>query len=81
MERVIYYQLLSYLRRHNLIKRAQHGFLLSGRSTFIGLSKRLTLTINNKLINNNNKLINNMAYIDFAKTCDSVCHDKLFHKL
>jgi ribonuclease P/MRP protein subunit RPP40 len=76
MERVINMDLLSYLRLHKIIDRRQHGFL-AGRSTTTNLLERLndwTVTIRDK----KSVLV---AYIDFAKALDTVCHRKLLSKL
>ena len=76
MERVISAEILQYCKRHGLISEQQHGFL----------SKRSTVT--NLLSGHNDwaSAISNrhsvaVAYIDFQKAFDSVCHKKLFTRL
>ena len=76
MERVVVSDILSYLRHHGIISKQQHGFL-SGRSTTSNLQETfndwtLTLTHKNSIP---------VANIDFAKALDTVCHNKLQHKL
>jgi len=76
MERVISAEILQYCKRYGLISDQQHVFL-SKRSTVTNLlsghndwtnaiSKRHTVAV---------------AYIDFQKAFDSVCHKKLFTRL
>ena len=76
MERVIADQMLNYLRAHNLISKHQHGFM-SRHSTVSNLLESVndwTLALNN------NKGVA-IAYIDYAKAFDVVCHSKLLLKL
>ena len=76
MERVMVYDMLIYLRHHNLISKQQHGFL-SARSTTSNLLESIsdwTLALND------NKSVA-VANIDFAKAFDSVCTSKLIYKL
>jgi len=55
---------------------AQHGFL-EGHSTCTNLIE----SINDWTININNKNYTRVAYIDFDKAFDTVCHHKLLNKL
>jgi hypothetical protein len=76
MEPVITMDLLSYLRLHKIIDRRQHGFF-AGCSTTTNLLESLndwTVAIRDK----KSVLV---AYKDFAKALDTVCHRKLFSKL
>ena len=76
MERLIVTNLLSYLSMHKLISNEQHGFL-SRRSTATNLLESL----NDWSLNIENGKCQKVAYIDFAKAFDSVCHSKLITKL
>ena len=76
MERVVLLDLLLYCRTHKLISKQQHGFL----------SKRSTVTNILSCLNDWTCTLTNresvaVAYIDFQKAFDSVCHSKLFSKL
>ena len=76
MERVIVQEMLNYLRSNNLISKQQHGFI----------SKRFTVTNMLESLNDWSIAVENgksqmVAYIDFAKAFDSVCHAKLLVKL
>ena len=76
MERVICADLLAYLRHYGVINKHQHGFL-AGKSTTTNLLECLndwTLAIKNK-----HSVA--VAYIDYSKAFDSVCHSKLLTKL
>ena len=76
MERIISADILTYLHMHKLISKQQHGFLAK-RSTCTNLLEALndwTLAIKNK-----KSII--VAYIDYQKAFDTVCHSKLFTKL
>ena len=76
MERVISAEILQYCKRYGLISEQQHGFL-SKRSTVTNL-----LSGHNdwtSAISNHNSVA--VAYIDFMKAFDSVCHKKLFTRL
>jgi len=68
--------MLYYLLQSNLISRHYHGFL----------SRHLTCTQLLECVNDWTMAINNLhcvdvAYIDFSKAFDSVCHSKLIYKL
>jgi len=76
MERAIVVDLLSYLRSNNLISKQQHGFI-SKRSTTTNLIE----SINDWSLSIENGLHQTIAYVDFAKAFDSVCHSKLIQKL
>jgi len=76
MERVIADQMLSYLRVHNLITKHQHGFM-SRHSTISNLLE----SVNDWTLALNNSKGIAIAYIDYAKAFDVVCHSKLLSKL
>ena len=61
---------------NDLISKQQHGFL-SGRNT----STNLLESLNDWTLNIENKVGQRVAYIDFTKAFDSVCHSKLIAKL
>ena len=68
--------MLIYLKTNHIITRQQHGFL-ARRSTTSNILDSLndwTLAINNK-----NSVT--VAYVDYSKAFDVVCHSKLMHKL
>ncbi len=68
--------LLSYLYRNNLINPSQHGFLKRHSS-----STNLLESLNDwSLAIDSSKRVG-VAYIDFSRAFDSVCHSKLLHKL
>jgi len=68
-------EMLNYLRRNNLISKQQHGFI-SKRSTVTNMLQSL----NDWSIAVENGKSQIVAYIDFAKAFDSVCHAKLLVK-
>jgi len=76
MERVIVINLLNYLSLHKLISKEQHGFL-SRRST----TSNLLESPNDWSLCVENAKRQQVAYIDFAKAFDSVCHNELIAKL
>lgn len=76
MERVISTELINYLQQHHLITKQQHGFLTK-RST----STNLIESLNDWTLNIEKRNHQSVAYIDFAKAFDSVCHKKLLIKL
>ena len=69
MERVISVQMISFLLQNNVINTAQHGFLrgLSTTSNLLETFIDWTLAIQGQ-----NSIT--VAYIDFAKTFDTVSH-------
>ena len=76
MERVIVSNMLDYCKKYKLITNQQHGFL----------SKRSTVTNLLYCLNDWTCAIMNrhsvaVAYIDFQKAFDSVCHNKLLVRL
>jgi Reverse transcriptase (RNA-dependent DNA polymerase)/Endonuclease-reverse transcriptase len=76
MERVIVQQVFQYLKDHNLLHAAQHGFI-KGRSTCTNLLESLndwTLSLECK-----RRVV--VAYVDFSKAFDTVCHEKLLYRL
>ena len=76
MERVISTDSINYIRNHRLITKDQHGFLTK-KSTATDLLESLNDWTPNIEKNNHQSV----AYIDFAKAFDSVCHNKLLLKL
>jgi len=76
MERMISVELINYLQQHHLITKQQHGFLAK-RST----STNLIESLNDWTMSIEKKHCQSVAYIDFAKAFDSVCHKKLLNKL
>ena len=76
MERVIVQDVSSHLRDCGLISKAQHGFIKS-RST----TTNLLDSVNDWTLNFSSHTATDVAYIDFAKAFDKVCHTKLMHKL
>ena len=76
MERIISAELLHYLRQNRLITKDQHGFLTK-KST----STSLMESLNDWTLNIEKKNHQSVAYIDFAKAFDGVCHNKLLLKL
>jgi len=77
MERVLVLDLIrpTYLQSNNVINKQQHGFLKK-RCTATNL-----LSLNDWTLNIENGRRQAVAYIDFAKAFDSVCHDKLLAKM
>jgi len=69
MESVIKQKMLDYLLHNNLISRHQHGFL------------SIILHVHSCLNAIHNSYSVDVAYIDFCKAFDSVCHSKLLRKL
>jgi ribonuclease P/MRP protein subunit RPP40 len=76
MERVIYADIVAYLRQHNAISKQQHAFL-SRRSTCTNLIE----TINDWTLAIKNKKTVAVAYIDYSRAFDTVSHKKLLTKL
>jgi hypothetical protein len=76
MERIIVRDMLFYLMSHKLISKQQHGFLCRKSTT-----TNLLETLNDWSLAINQKKGVAAAYIDYAKAFDTVCHDKLCHKL
>ena len=76
MERIIADAMLKYFSKHKLISNAQHGFL-TRRSAVTNLIESL----NDWTIGINHKHLTDVIYVDYAKAFDSVCHNKLLHKL
>ncbi len=76
MEKIIKFHLLKFLSTNKLITSHQHGFL-SRRST----CTQLLETKNDwERFLEDNKVVD-VAYLDFRKAFDVVCHSKLFAKL
>ena len=76
MERVVATRVLDYLRMQKLISKHQHGFL-SRQSTVSNLLESVsdwTLALNN----GQSVMV---AYVDYAKSFDVVCDNKLLSKL
>ena len=68
--------MLDYLLSNKLLNSNQHGFL-SKRSTLTNLLE----SISDWTISLENRFANRVAYIDFSRAFDTVCHPKLLHKL
>jgi len=76
MERCIVIDMSSYLLSRNLISKQQHGFLKRKSTT-----TNLLESFNDWSVNIEGLTSQMIAYIDFAKAFDSVCHSKLLYKL
>jgi len=76
MERVIANEVSGYFLQHGLISKQQYGFL-TGRSTVTNLVE----TLNDWTLAVNTTQCVTVAYIDYKKAFDSVCHNKLLIKL
>jgi len=76
MERIIVCDMLVYCKKNKLISPEQHGFL-SKRSTVTNLLECLNDWCC-ALANRESVVV---AYLDFQKAFDSVCHTKLFSRL
>ena len=76
MERVIVLDMLHYCRQQGLISKQQHGFL-ARKSTVTNMLS----CMNDWTCVLMNKTSVAVAYIDFHKAFDSVCHAKVFCKL
>jgi len=76
MDRVVATRVLDCLRMHKLTSKHQHGFL-SRHST---VSNLLESVSDWTLALNNGKSVM-VAYVDYAKSFDVVCHNKLLSKL
>ena len=76
LERIIYKQLIFYLKSNNLLTKYHYGFI-SGKDTELQLTKCLKCWYNEL---NNTKCVD-IIYIDFAKAFDVVSHEKLLFKL
>ena len=75
-EGAIKLDLVNYLAVNDLITSDQHGFM-SKRSTCTNLLE----TLNHWTLTLRDGYYTRVAYIDFAKAFDSVCHAKLIYKL
>jgi len=76
METLIKEQMLAYLLHSNLISKHQHGFL-SRHST----CTQLLECVNDWTVAINGLCSVDVAYINFSKVFDSVCHSKLICEL
>ena len=76
MERVLSHKLYQYLKEHNVLYAAQHGFV-KGRST----GSNLLESLNDWTSNLQSKQQTTVIYIDFSKAFDTVSHSKLFARL
>ena len=76
MESIIKHNLLHCLLKRKLISKQQHGFLAK-HSTVTNLLE----SINDWTLFIKKSHCVNVAYIDFSKAFDSVCHSKLITKL
>jgi len=75
MEHVIANDVSGYFLQHGLISKQQHGFL-TRRSTVTNLVE----TLNDWTLAVNIRQCVPVAYIDYEKAFDSVCHNKIIHK-
>ena len=75
MERIVVSDMLNYLKNRSFISKQQHGFL-SKRS----MATNLLASLNDWTISSENATHQTVAYIDFAKAFDNVCHSKLITK-
>ena len=76
MERAVVQDLINYLLSNKLINKQQHGFV-KRKCTATNLLESLS----DWKLNVENGRRQTIAYIDFAKAFDSVCHIKLLIKL
>ena len=76
MESVIHDQLMTYLHDHNLLSKAQHGFL-TRKST----GTNLLSCLHDWQFSLKNKSSIDIIYIDFKKAFDSLVHSKIIAKL
>ena len=76
MESVIHDQLMTYLHDHNLLSKAQHGFL-TRKST----GTNLLSCLHDWQFSLKNKRSIDIIYIDFKKAFDSLVHSKIIAKL
>jgi len=76
MERVLSHKLYQYLKEHNVLYAAQHGFV-EGRSTCSNLLE----SFNDWTLNLQSKQQTTVIFIDVRKAFDTVSHDKLFARL
>jgi len=76
MERIIVQRMLIHLKANNIITRQQHGFLAC-RST----TSNLLDSLNDWTLVINVKQSITVAYVDYSKASDVVCHSKLMYKL
>jgi len=75
MEQCIVIDVLRYLLSRNLISKLKHGFLKRQSTT------NLLQSFNDWSVNIEGRTSQTIAYIDFAKAFDCVCHSKLIYKL
>jgi len=76
LESVVKDRMMEYLVKNNLITKSQHGFLKKHSTT-----TNILESLNDWTLKLNNRDSITVAYIDFAKAFDSVCHNKLIYKL
>ena len=76
LESIIAAELTDFLLSHNLITKAQHGFL-KRHST----STNLLESLNSWTLSLSNHKSVTIAYVDFQRAFDSISHAKLIHKL
>jgi len=76
MEHVVVLDLITYLQSNNVINKQQHSFLKKPCT-----ATNLLESLNDWTLNIENGRRQAVAYIDFAKAFDSVCHNKLLAKM
>ena len=79
MERAVFLDLINYLLSNKLINKQQHGFVK--RKCSLQPLYNLLESLSDWTLNVENGRRQIVAYIDFAKAFDSVCHSKLLIKL
>ena len=76
MEKVIKYELVEFLNKHDIIVNSQHGFR-NNRSCLTNLIEYTEYVT--KIMDSGNSA--DVVYLDFSKAFDKVCHIKLLNKL
>jgi len=76
MKRIIANEVSGYFLQHGLISKQQHGFL-TRRSTVTNLVE----THNDWILAVNTRQCVTVAYKEYKKAFDSVCHNKLFNRV
>jgi len=76
MERVLSHKLYQYLKEHNVLYAAQHGFVKGGSTC-----SNLLESLNDWALNLQSKQQTTVIFIDFRHAFDTVSHDKLLARL